>query len=143
MNPLPAIVAQLQAQAEFKAVAGALDFAGLTEVAPVKTPAAWVLLLKSTPAGNSRATGPALQRETDTLGVLIAVKHINDRMAAGGIDALADARSAVRSALHGYAPSSAHTPLELAGGDLVKLAPGCIWWMERFTTTHQEQASNG
>jgi hypothetical protein len=98
----------------------------------------FVCPLAERPGPNQRATGPVLQQVTDTIGVVFAVRARNDKDGAKAASKLELARASVRRALLGWCPASATRHIELAPSDLVKMEPGQVWWLDRYTTEHHE-----
>lgn len=126
--------------AELAMVDGAIAFSQAQTRAPQVGASAWVVPVSEQPAGDSRTAGPALQKSMVVIGVVIAVRSVNDRHGDKGRSPLEAARDAVRGKLYGWVPEGALVPLLQAGSDLLKMDQSTIWWMDRYITAVQRRA---
>ena len=101
----------------------------------------FVVRVAERPQGNRRTTGPAVQLVEDRIGVVFAVRCLNDPDSNKADLLLEDVRRKVRKNLFGWKPASAHIPLLLGPGDLIKMDKGQVWWMDQFVTSHYEEAN--
>jgi GGDEF domain-containing protein len=101
----------------------------------------FVVRVAERPQSNQRKSGPALQLVVDRVGVIFAVRCLNDPDTNKAEQLLEDVRKKVRKHLFGWKPESAHMPLQLGPGDLVKMDKGQVWWMDQFVTSHYEEAN--
>jgi len=127
----------------FAEVGGAAQLSAVTADSLTRSPTAYVVLVDETPSGNEIACGPERQRVTATVGIVIGVRTINDRRGDKARDELATLRKQLRSSLFGWAPTAEHDPLLLGRGNLLKMLPGAIYWLDRFTTKYYEEAADG
>ena len=123
-------------------VAGAAEFAAITEASLPRAPALWVVPLRETAAANP-LTGALHQRITVALGVVYAVRQVQDAIGGAASDSLTDLRSAVLSALLHWtpslvtgAPTADPEPLVYAGGGLLHFANALLFWQDQFTTRY-------
>ncbi|MBL4832648.1 MAG: hypothetical protein JKY26_01630 [Pseudomonas sp.] len=100
---------------------------------------AFIVPLEETPSVNHREMGPALQNITQTFGVLIGLR-IGGRNEDDS-DKLEVLRTALRNSLFGWQLNGEYTPCLLATSNLQQLQERQLFWMDRFTTEHLEEAS--
>lgn len=129
-------------KALFIDVGSALSLASVMNTSATRSPAAFVVPISEQPQSNHRDIGAAMQDVQVELGVLIVLTSRNDPSGAKGAALLAECRTAVKKALYGWQPMEGFEPLLLARGDLVKMAPNVIYWMDRFTTIYTEEANH-
>lgn len=138
MSVLTEIESRIESEAsDVDRVGTALSLAMALEQSARSSVEVFVCPLAERPGPNQRATGPVLQHVSDTIGVVFSVRALNDQDGARAANKLELARTSVRRALLGWCPPSASMHIELAPGDLVKMAPGQVWWLDRYTTEHQ------
>lgn len=133
---LAEIVARLDASvADLKTVQGAAEFAALRGEAPPRErqPAAYVLPLVDA-AGRNDLVNAIRQNVVARFGVVLALGNLRDPHGATASVAIEGVRDAVRDALLGWAPTAEHDPVVYAGGRMVGLKDGVVWWQDDFTT---------
>lgn len=119
---------------DFIEVGGATDY--VTAVAAsMATPAAFVVPLGEIPGDSDLDVGIA-QRVTLHIGVVIAVQNMSDRAGAAALDDLAPARTAVRQALLAWTSAGFTDPWRMAGGRLLEMDNGVLWWQDDFAATY-------
>jgi hypothetical protein len=135
------VIARLAIQCPgFKLVAGAAEFAAISDAVPIY-PAAWVIPLGDSPAENTLMAGGVMQTVDSVFGVLIAVRDLTDQRGEAGVDAVRERRVEVVEALLGWTPNTNEVaPIEYAGGRLVAFASGFVWWQEEFSTSYYLRA---
>lgn len=121
-------------------VESGLALAAVINRPPQAGVAAWVVPLGERPSADKRTAGPALQKVGISVGIVLAVRSVNDKQGNRGSAALEQARDAVRNALFGWTPDGALLPLLTAESDLIKMENSTIWWMDRYTTAIQRRA---
>lgn len=138
---LPSTVAKLAAitASPIDKVGMALALAAAIDRNPSRAVEVYVVPIGERPTGNARTTGKALQEVQVTIGVVIALRAINDPDGERGTDKLQQVRDAVRNALLGFTPNGATTHFLMAASDLVRMAPGGLWWLDRYTTKTQRK----
>lgn len=100
---------------------------------------AFIVPLEEVPSINQREMGYALQNVNQTFGVLIGLR-IGGRNEDDS-DKLEVLRTALRNSLFGWRLNREYTPLLLATSNLQQLQERQLFWMDRFTTEHLEEAS--
>lgn len=141
MDLLESTEARLTDQPGINRVGSAIALAAVLDSKPQTGVGAWVVLLSERPTGNTRTVGQALQKMDLTIGVVLAVRSLNDQSGSKGSAALQLARDAVRNQLFGWQPDGAELPYLLGGGDIVKMEKDTIWWMDRYTTSIRRRAA--
>ena len=131
---------QLRVPDEFKQVGSALSLAQVVTRAPQAGISVWPVMLSDRPSGDQRTAGPALQKSVITIGVIIAIRSVNDPRGDKGLVSLEGARKIVQEQLFGWTPDDALVPCLLAPGELIKMDNATIWWMDRYTTSVQYRA---
>lgn len=131
---------KLESVAEINRVGFALNlasvFKGNSTVAQVEC---FVVPVSERPMGNTRTSGRALQEVQVTVGIVIAIRSLNDVTGERGQDQLEQIRALVRDQLFGWTPDGASTHYLLGNGDLIKMEAGRIFWMDRYITKVQRQ----
>lgn len=122
-----------------KLVAGAAGFANAEAQLRNKIPAAFVLPLAESAEANELSSGIS-QRVAQRFGVVLAVSNHRDAGGEAALGDLAPVRSAVMTALLGWAVDGNHDPVEFAGGRLVDLSQGVLWWQDDFLTRFHVRA---
>jgi len=138
------IVTQLKAietdgAKEFRKVETAANFAAARDDQK-NTPSAYVLPMSDTAGANSLGGGAILQPVKERFGVALAVSNLRD---ASGVAAQVEferLRRLVIDALLGYVPAEGYEPVEYAGGGLLALTPGVLWWQLVFSTGYIERS---
>lgn len=141
MNLLENTEGRLSSLAEINRVGSGIALAAVLGRAPQTGSSAWVVLLSERPTGNTRTAGSALQKVELTVGVVLAVRILNDQSGSKGSSALQAARAAVRDRLYGWQPEEAELPYLMGASDLVKMEKDTIWWMDRYTTSIRRRAA--
>lgn len=127
----------------FADVGTALELSAVLKVGVPRLPAAYVVLLGESPSPNARSTGPSRQEVPVQFGVVLALSATNSPTADSAIDALQEHRLAVRQSLMGWTPGSGMDAIELGRSDLLRLVPGTVYWLDRFSTRYQQEALYG
>ncbi len=84
-----------------------------------------------------RGSGPYLQTVTETLGVVIVAKVVNDDK----FDFTA-VRKQLRQQLFGWSPDSDHEPMWLGAGRLLDIQRGQVAWLDSFVTEYTEDQNS-
>lgn len=116
-----------------------LELATATDHEPARPVECYVIPVSERPINTPRTTGLARQEVAVTVGILLGIRSLNDTTGSRSRDRLKPVRDAVRNALYGWTPEGATTHYMLAGSDLVRVLPGGIWWIDRYTTKTQRQ----
>ncbi len=85
------------------------------------------------PSPEVRGSGPLLQSITQTVGVVIVAKVVNDDK----FD-FAPVRKALRKKLFGWTPDDDHAPFSLGAGQLLNVRTGQVAWLDSFITEYTE-----
>jgi hypothetical protein len=118
----------------------ALNLASAVERRPDRDVECFVFPVSERPTKDKRATGRVLQEVVITVGVVIAIRALNDAHQERSTDRLETARNTVRELLLGWTPEGTHVRLIMAGGDLVRMVSGGIYWLDKFETKVQRQS---
>lgn len=84
-------------------------------------------------AADVRGSGPYLQTITQTIGVLIVAKVVNDNK----FD-FKPVRQALRERLFGWSPNEDYEPFWLGDGRLMNVQKGQVTWLDNFITEYTE-----
>ena len=135
------IVTRLKSSAPSLAtVAGTADLAMLVAGAMRHAlPAAYVHPVRDVAAANT-VIGAVSQRLTHSIGVLLVTAATGAKRGRDLPDSIESLVAELRTALLGFPPTSAHEPLELARGEMMRIASGTAWWLEVYTTASLERA---
>jgi|GEM_PF-476149 len=133
--------AQLNGKPLFNKVEEAIDLSSSMKGRLKPSPVAFIVEISRRPGNNARDMGIAQQEVTTTIGVVIGISKTNDPQGAKAKTAVAPILSETRKALFGFSPTSEHSALLLAAADTVGVTEHALWQLERFTTTHFEEAS--
>lgn len=119
----------------FALIEGAAEFASIEGI-PTALPAAYVFVKGDAAEGNSRATGPVLQRRESDLAVVLVSSNLMDATgsaASGDIEAL---KAIVLGALVGFVPEASRgDPLEYVSGQMLRFRSGTAWFELVFAAT--------
>jgi hypothetical protein len=121
-------------------VGSAISLAAAMDKSPSSGVNCFVVPVDERPEASKRVSGPALQKIMVTIGVVFAVRSLNDPTGEKGSARLEDARNAVRDALFGWQPESATGPYLLANSSLIRMDKNTLWWMDRYQTQIQRRA---
>lgn len=99
----------------------------------VATPAVYVFR-EAQPAGANSGANFISQRVGQKLGVLLAVRNVRDPRQGDSSDEAEALSLLVRDAIFGWAPAEHAEPLEYAGGRLVSMQNGFLFWLDSYTT---------
>ncbi|AMG01352.1 phage tail terminator protein [Vibrio harveyi] len=80
-----------------------------------------------------RGAGPYLQTVTETIGVLVVAKVVNNNK----FD-FEPIRKTLRQRLFGWSPNEEHEPFWLGGGRLMNVQKGQVTWLETYITQYTE-----
>ena len=133
---------QLNSRPIFVRVHEAIDLRTAMKSELKQSPVAYVFEERRRVSNNEREMdyGPALQRVDTTVAVVIGVTKRNDKTGQKTKLVAQPVYEATRKALFGFQPSSEHSQLLLGNADTIGVNEHALWQMERFTTTHWEQA---
>ncbi|WP_243033010.1 phage tail terminator protein [Vibrio cincinnatiensis] len=84
-------------------------------------------------AADVRGSGPYLQTVTQTIGVLIVAKVVNDNK----FD-FKPVRQKLRERLFGWSPNADYEPFWLGEGRLMNVQKGQVTWLDNFLTEYTE-----
>lgn len=101
----------------------------------------YVVPVSERPKGDKHTTGPAIQAIDVTVGVVFAIRALNDPTGEYSREPLQSARDAVRDALYGWKPLDRATRYMMAGGELVRMEHGTIWWIDRYQSQIQRRSN--
>lgn len=122
-------------------VGSALQMSAVLQHKPKTTTDCYVVPVSERPQGNKHTTGPALQRSDVVIGVVFVVRALNDPAGLRGSQRLTDARDAVRDVIYGWTPPEASARFLQAGGELVRMEHGTIWWIDRYMSQIQRRSN--
>jgi len=105
--------------------------------------AAYVVEISRRPTANLRDMGNAFQPVKTTVGVVIGISKRNDLTGSKASLEVTPILEQTRKALFGFVPTPEHECLLLAAADTVGVSKYGLWKIERFTTQHTEEATNG
>lgn len=134
---------QLNGKPLFNRVEEAIDLSNSMTGRLKPSPVAFVIEINRRPGNNARIMGKALQEVTTTIGVVVGISKTNDPQGTKAKADVAPILTATRKALFGFIPTTEHTTLLLAAADTVGVTEHALWQLERFTTTHLEEATHG
>ena len=132
---------QLNGKPLFNKVEEAIDLSSSMKGRLKPSPVAFVIEISRRPGNNARDMGMALQEVTTTVGIVVGISKTNDPQGTKAKDAVAPILNETRKALFGFSPTNEHSNLLLAAADTVGVTEHALWQLERFTTTHFEEAS--
>ena len=121
-------------------VGSAISMAAATDRAPNASVSCYVVPVAESPAGNTHVSGRALQKVQITVGVVFAIRTLNDPDGERGSAKLETARNTVRDALFGWQPDSADVGYLLSASGLIRMDKNVIWWIDRYQTQIQRRA---
>jgi hypothetical protein len=134
IDHLKASVADLHERIE-----GATSLAAIGETGAIQGQKGFVVPLQERAARNSLSANAVRQRVTDQIGVVVAVRNVRDLRGEaahdGGLDTI---RGQVMTAMIGWVPATGYNHFEYAGGALLKIKDGTVYWLFRFETSHHE-----
>lgn len=123
-------------------VAGAAEFAAIADTLVARAPTLWLMPLRETAAGNP-LVGALHQQITVTLGLVYAVRQVQDPTGAAAADSLVSLRCTAFAALLNTVPAliagapAAHPePLIYAGGQVLHFANALLFWQDQFTARY-------
>lgn len=101
----------------------------------------FVVLLEEQPGNNHRdmAYAPAIQTINETVGVLIGIRTTG--RSEQDKNQLERVRKAIRGSLFGWTPTPIHSNFLLGKSNIQKIQSRQLFWMDRFTNQHDEEAS--
>lgn len=122
-------------------VGSAVSLATTMERPPVNGVSCFVVPVAEQPEKSQRVSGPALQKVMVTVGVVFAIRTLNDPDGERGSQKLEAARDAVRQVLFGWQPESATGRYLLGSSGLIRMENNVIWWMDRYQAQIQRRAA--
>ncbi|OPX57070.1 hypothetical protein SAMN02745127_02069 [Oceanospirillum multiglobuliferum] len=122
-------------------VGSAVSLATAMERPPVNGVSCFVVPVAEQPEKNQRVSGPAVQKVLVTVGVVFAIRTLNDPDGERGSQKLETARDAVRQALFGWQAEGTTAPYLLSTSGLIRMENNVIWWMDRYQTQIQRRAA--
>lgn len=127
------VIARLTATGVFRQVGGAADAtAVMAGNAPMgEGPAAFVVPVSDHPS--QPITDSGMQTATVTFGVLVMVRKAGDPTGASGLDPLKTVQDGLHAALLGWDGIDGYSAIWWAGGRILDLQPGAIWWLEEYS----------
>jgi len=117
---------------EFREVSGAASLEAVME-GRVLHPGAYVFP-ESSKVGENRLVGAIAQRESLVYAIVIVTRNVRDAKGADSDDESEYLRDEIRAALLGWQPEGAGLPLEHAGGELIIMKDGILYYLERYRT---------
>ncbi len=119
---------------ELRHVAGAAEFAALDKGPPRSLqPAAYVIALTDAAQASPTAI-KVTQHVTERFGVVLALGNFRDPHGATATKQLEAVREKVRDALLGWQPAADRDEIEYAGGRIIGIRDGVVWWQSDFAT---------
>ncbi|MBL0142659.1 MAG: hypothetical protein IPP91_11300 [Betaproteobacteria bacterium] len=119
----------------FRQVGGAAELDAALTGGLKAAPAAFLLPLAETASENQRVNA-VLHQVGAAVGVVIVVRNLADARGDQAVGDLETARAWARTKLLGWQPSGAHDPVEYAGGRVLALANGYLWWQDDWETAY-------
>lgn len=123
-------------------VGSAISLAAAMDKAPSNGVNCFVVPVDERPEASRHVSGPALQKIMVTIGVVFAVRSLNDSTGEKGSARLEGARNAVRDALFGWKPEEATAPYLLGNSTLIRMDKNTLWWIDRYQTQIQRRAKS-
>lgn len=138
------IIAQLRQRCPALAgrVAGAAQFAAVTETTNLLTPCAFVVPLEDSPE-ESRSQNGIRQPLAESFEVVVALDNRQDERGQGSGNAVHSMRAAIWSALLGWQPEERYDAITYEGGNLLSIDRARLWWRFEFTTAMEIEPSDG
>lgn len=126
---------------EFKAVEGAAELEAVVKSGVRVTPSAYVLPLSEDAVNTASGTMVITQKVITNFAVVYAVKNLSDARGKKAIETiLRDLRLKTLDALVGWVPGDGFNQCEFAGGSLLRLEKGTVYWRDRFQTRHTNES---
>jgi len=123
----------------FASVKSAIDIVSEMQKPLNVSSIAFIVPLEESPSGNQRDMGLALQKINKTVGVLIGIRTAGrNEDDSSKLELL---RQTLRNSLYGWQVDTNHSPFLLAASNLQQLQERQLFWMDRFTTEHYEEAT--
>lgn len=120
-------------------VEGVLSLADIGESGVFQNQKGFVLPLKEDAAGNTLSANAVRQKVTDQIGIVIGVRNVRDLRGEAAHDGgLSTIRGQLLAAMIGWVPAAGYNQFEYAGGALLKMKGGTVFWLFRFQTWHHE-----
>ena len=116
----------------FRMVAGAIEFAAISEAAPPATPAAFVMTVEEASGENQRMGDQVMQRMEADVAVVICTENLADRAGAAAAGDIEELKAVVRGEVLGWQPPSAIEPMTHVSGALLKARGGLVWFEDRY-----------
>lgn len=139
---LAEIEARLEAEvAALKLVDGAAAFMALRTNPPKsKQPAAYVFPVADKAGPNALAMAVD-QEVTERYAVALALGNFKDRRGETATQQMETIRDSVRDALLGWVPEAGKEGCLYAGGRVLDMRDGVVWWQLEFTATYHIRAT--
>ncbi len=120
-------------------VEGATSFADLGENGVVRGEQAWVVPLSESTSPNTLNANAVRQKVMDQIGIVVAVRNVRDPRGEAAHDGgLNTIRGELMAAMIGWVPAAGYNVFEYAGGKLLFMKHGAVYWVFRFSTWHHE-----
>lgn len=123
-------------------VAGAAQFAAVTETTSLSTPYAFVIPLEDSPE-ESRSQNGIRQPLTESFEVVVALDNRQDERGQGSGNAVHTMRAAIWAALLGWQPEERYDAITYEGGNLLSINRAHLWWRFEFTTAMEIEPADG
>ena len=135
MLALSVLTTRIAAQMpQLKRVAGFADLVAARGKVTV-FPAAYVIPERESAEENS-LIGIHDQRISESFTVLLLAKNVTDARGLAAQEEVKALSDALRAALLGWQPSTAHTPLDLVSAGPLELADQILFWPETYKTRY-------
>ncbi|GLX85056.1 hypothetical protein tloyanaT_13080 [Thalassotalea loyana] len=138
---IEAIVDKLNDSVFFHTVSIALSMDAAQNAIKGNRNQAFIVPMSEEHSQPNEMVGRILQQNRKTFGVLMVIAVRNDITGKSANDTLNQARATVKDALFGWQPDSEHSQCWLAGGELLAMDGGQVYWLDRFTTDTYEDST--
>lgn len=114
-------------------VAGACEFAPLSENSTMSVPTAYVIPMDDNP-GENKAQNGYWQENTESFAVVVIVSNTADERGQSAIDHIHDCRKQLFSALIGWSPDEAYDGIVYEGGTLIERNRAHLYYQFEFSS---------
>lgn len=113
-------------------MAGAAEFAPVTESTALSVPAAYVIPMDDSPEP-SISQNSVRQRLQETFGVIVALNNKADERGQASAKSVHAVRAELWAALLGWQPESRYDGVAYEGGNLLSVDRARLWWRFEFS----------
>lgn len=134
------IITRLKDQViSLRKIGKAADLASAMQDGSNQFPRAYVLPNAEQGGQPRLMTGAVAQRRTPRIGIVLVVKNVRDMVGDAAGSDMEALRLLTDEALFGWKPDDAHSALMFAGGRLLNISNGEVWWQDDYTTDYDRR----